>query len=359
MRTRPRRRKNKLILGLLLFCASISLLTLQRIYKTGAFKTLQSHSPSCLPLTGAVGVEDIAISQDGFAYLSSQDRRAAIYQQSWEQGAILGLSLPASSPPQALSSDFSQDFHPRGLSLYEDASESRLLVINYRPDRFTIEIFSATKEELVHRQTLESPLLNEPHSIAATGPDSFYVTNERGLYTPTGHFIEDFFQLKTSTILYYDGNSFKVVGKKLARATGLLVQQDRVLVAEMLGQSLGIFLRQAATGELELQGKLPLQTFPNKIKADSKGSLWIAAHPQLLHLQSHSLDPAKVTAPSQVLKLSPSEEAGFTPQEALLMVNGPFSAASVAAPFQNHLLLGVAFEDKLLICQAESQELAQ
>ncbi|KAG9128072.1 hypothetical protein FRC07_005212 [Ceratobasidium sp. 392] len=75
------------------------------------------------------------------------------------------------------------DFHPLGIEILPNTEEPRVLVINHRRDRPTIEVFCIHFREssavtLTHEKTLDHPSITAPNAIAAVSETEFYLSHD-------------------------------------------------------------------------------------------------------------------------------------------------------------------------------------
>lgn len=325
------------------------------LYTTGQFKTIVPHfAGECRPVTGVIGAEDITIHpKTGIAYISASDRRALIAGRPG-LGAIYAYRLDTpDATPIDLTTGLGVALQPHGISLLLDPEGlDRLFVINHANGVHTVEVFSLSGTALRHEQTLSDPLLVSPNDIVAVGPNRFYATNDHGW--PKGFFkvLEDYLMIPLATVVYYDGSGFSEAAGGIRYANGVNVSKDgaTLFVGSSTGNALMRYDRDVATGRLQLQETIDLNTGVDNIERDSHGGLWIGAHPQLLKFVAHAGDAAK-HSPSQVLHLSAAASGGFTVDEIYLNAGEALSGASVAAVSGNRMLIGSVFEPAFLDCQ--------
>jgi arylesterase/paraoxonase len=325
------------------------------LWSTGQFKALEPHyAGECTPITGVVGPEDITIHPEtGVAYISASDWRAAVQGQP-ANGAIYAYDLNAQAPQLLhLLPGASADFHPHGISLYVgESGQDSLFVVNHEEGRHRIEIYDLRAGQLVHRKTITDSMLISPNDIVAVGPDKFYVSNDHRYNAGLMQVLEDYLQLKLSNVIYYDGSRFWEVASGIGYANGINVSADgKILYLCAVSEgALHIYHRNIASGKLILREKLDLATGVDNIEIDSRGGLWIGAHPQLLKFVQHARDPAKLS-PSQILHLRPKAGGGYDIKEVYLNLGEEISASSVAAVYKNRMLVGAVFDPKFLDCK--------
>jgi arylesterase/paraoxonase len=348
--------RNAIIIALVLIIIMVGLLV-KTFYDAGEFKSIEAHfNGNCTSVTGVLSSEDITIHpQTGMAFISSADRRAQWgNQQQVRQGAIYGYDLLAKNPKLVnLTAAFTKEFNPHGIGLWisQDGICS-LFVVNHRHDGQFVEIFDYRGNQLIHRESIAGDLMHSPNDVIPVGKRSFYVTNDHGNRSAFGRMVEEYLQMAGSSVLYYDGKSFRKVAQRLAYANGINVSQDgsTVYVAETVGHKVHVYDRDRDSGNLAWRLSIELGTGPDNIEIDENGDLWIGCHPKLLTFVKYSKDPRKLS-PSQVLKLSVKQDNHYKVEEIYLNNGQPLSGSSVAAVFKDTLLIGSVFDHRFLICR--------
>jgi len=347
-----------IVLGLLLTAVGLSGgYVLYRTHQLGAF-----HEPrnffqgSCRPITHIPGPEDLDRDPvKGVVYISSSDRRQA-QGDAAVRGGIWMLRIVQGEPvAEELPMDQPADFQPHGISLYTgNAGGSRLFVINHRLDgTHTVEIFDLPAvDSLVHVATIRSEHLVSPNDLAATGPKQFFFTNDGRSRSNLARTIDILLNRGTGSIGYFDGRSTSLAARQLFFANGIVFHEteNRLYVAETTSGMLRSYDVDPATGELELHRQHHLGVGLDNIVQDSRGSLWIARHPDLIALSANRNDPSKAS-PSEVLSITETDR-GTLISETVYSNNGEqVSGASVALPFRSHLLIGSVFDSTILVCR--------
>jgi arylesterase/paraoxonase len=319
---------------------------------TPHFEGAAAHIPLPIP-----GPEDIAVdSASGWAFVSVDDRRAALAAPGTTRGAILAFQPLADTPtlrdvtPPALA-----DFHPHGISLWR-SPDGRLLLfaVSHRQTdgSHAVERFQWRNDSLVHLESIVDPgRMTSPNDVAAVGERSFYVTNDH--YHPLpgpARTLEDYLQRAISYVNFYNGTRFRTVAEGIAYANGVNLSPDggTLYVAATTGRKVITYARDRKTGSLAWTDETDLATGVDNIEVDSRGDLWIGCHPQLLRFVAHAKDPAE-KSPSQILRLSPLPQGGFQTTEVFLNDGLDYSGSTVAVPFRGLLLTGSVFEPSLLV----------
>jgi arylesterase / paraoxonase len=293
------------------------------------------------------GAEDITIDQaSGMAFVSSQDRRG----KPPPPGAIYGFDLAAGDPrPRDLTSHLglSFAFHPHGIGLWTGSDgERRLFVVNHRSeDEHTIEIFRYAQQRLIHVETIpgDADLLHSPNDLVPVGPRSFYVTNFRGARSGVGRAMEGIFRLRKSYVVYYDGSGYRKVAERLRYANGVNLSHDgrTVYVTTTLGGEVLLYRREA-NGDLTLERTIEVNTGADNLEVDEHGNLWIGAHPRAFTFVLYALE-LRERSPSQVIFIPYNAGEYGPPQEVFRDDGRLLSASSVAAVYQDRLLIGSVF----------------
>jgi arylesterase/paraoxonase len=345
----------KIIIVIIIGFCLVAAFAVKTMIDAGQFKTISSHgTSSSLKIPGLPGPEDITVDADnGFAFISSDDRTAALAGHP-AQGAIFGLDLNANDTmPVSLTNDFNKEFHPHGISLYKgNRSETLLFVINHANDGASVEIFEYRDKKLIHSESISNPLLFSPNDIVAVGPRSFYATNDHGASSPFDRTIEEYLQLKSSYVVYFDGNRMDIAARGFGYANGINVSRDgkRLFVAATTGRTLHVFARDISTGKLVKALDIPLKTALDNIELDTAGNLFIACHPKIFDFMAHAKDTTKLS-PSQVLKITFTDSNRYDIQEVYLNDGKEISASSVAAPYKDSFLIGQVFNGFVLRCE--------
>jgi arylesterase/paraoxonase len=309
--------------------------------------------PRCEQVGGVPGPEDITIERkSGIAFISSFDRRAALAGNP-RRGGIFAYDLGSTgSAPRELTADFADDFSPHGLSLYVGDEGAFLHVVNHPPSGHAIEIFEWRDGALEHRETVESELLVSPNDVVATGPRTFYATNDHRHTAGLGRVLEDYLQREESNVVHFDGETMRVAATGIGYANGINMSEDgqEVYVAGTTRGRLHVYARDADTSELQPVEVLELGTGVDNIEVDRHGMLWIGAHPKLLSFLAHARDAGELS-PSQVLWVHPDQALDPPVRTAFLSLGEDLSGSSVGAPWGSRLLIGAVFEPHLLDCE--------
>ncbi len=333
--------------------------------------------------TGAqiVGAEDIAVDRTtGTAYIAAYDRRAVA--EELDRGAVeteggiyaltaADIATGNSAGIVDLTAELRQwrDFRPHGIDLHRGGNgHVTLFAVNRayedgeggpEPD-IAIEVFDLTADGLTHRGTggtLRDPELCSPNDIAATGPDSFFVTNDHGACEGFGRMVEDVAALDRAYVLHFDGARFSRIAEGIAFANGIAVRpgtdgsQARLYVAATRDKALQVYdLTVGEDGVRAREGeRIALRSAPDNLSWGPDGALYMGAHPNLLSYAAFRGGwLRRETAPSLALRLEPDS---ISVEQVYADDGGELSGATVAAVLGDMLLLGSAFDDHMVACR--------
>jgi arylesterase/paraoxonase len=332
-------------------------LMIKTYYDAGEFKKITPHfNGQVQAIGGVLSSEDITIDRlTAMAFIASDDRRAHwAGKKKARQGCIYGLDLTSNNPtPVNLTRDFSRQLNPHGIGCWTSpGGDLSLFVVNHVPGGHFVEIFDYRQEKLVHRRSVSGALMHSPNDVLPVGPDTFYVTNDHGNSTALGRMAEEYLQLARSYVLYYDGRNFRKVAEALAYANGINISPDRrtVYVAATVGQKIYVYDRHRSTAGLTLRHTVEAGTGVDNIEIDHKGNLWVGCHPKLLTFVKYSKNP-EVLSPSQVITVKVNASGQYDIREIYLNDGRPLSGSSVAAAFEDTLLIGSVFDERFLWCR--------
>ncbi len=216
---------------IVLFALVLILLVVGRtLYYAGAFKkSMIIDRPETSLINGMIGAEDITIDQtSGFAFVSSDDRRSTVAGIP-KKGAIYLLNLSQDSPePIELTADFElADFHPHGISLYQDNADSTqwLFVVNHRAKENTVEVFQFIDTSLVHVKSISDTHFVSPNDLVAVSKNAFYFTNDHDSHGGVSSW-KDFLVIGTGQLGFYDGQKTTILENGIRYANGITVSPD-------------------------------------------------------------------------------------------------------------------------------------
>ncbi len=320
----------------------------------GVFKNITGHVQGEVVgiYSNVPGPEDIDIDREaGILFISSTDRWNLHSREVQTMDGIYVINLHSTVPgePQLLLSTLLSAFHPHGISFFKKEGTSYLLVVNHNETGDFIEKFEYKNDTLFHLKSFSSDLMCCPNDVVAVDTSRFYVTNDHGSPSGFSRKLEDYLRIPKSSVLYYDGNSFRKVMGGLNYANGINVSNDgrKLFVTETTSGLLNSYEINQKTGELNKTRLLNLHTGVDNISVGPEGNLLIGAHPRLFAFVGHAADKSKMS-PSQVILLIPDGPDDFIVNDIYLDNGEQLSGSSVAVQFGNEVFIGVVFESKLL-----------
>lgn len=320
----------------------------------GAFNRVHSQfEGACRTVGDMAGPEDIVVDFDQkVAYISSLDRRAG----DAATGAIHRLKLDASNElVQMAISGLDPDipFLPHGVDLKTIDGKPYLFALNHRHATnpaagHDVYVFEIDEDNLRLVQHYENDGIRSPNDIAAIDLDTFYFSNDRGKFGSFANLVEMMLAQKIADVSVYD-QGLVTVSEPMAFANGVAtVNGGETVYATALREGvLKEFKRDPDTNALTLIREIPVGAAPDNISLAEDGSLWVASHLNLMAFDAHIKDAEKLS-PFQVFKVDPT-----TGQSVLILENDGAlqSSVSVAAPYQDEVLLGSAFQSGVTICK--------
>jgi len=349
-------KKYRVLSVIVVIVITLGLFVLQRLYYLGAFHQPENvFSGNCSTITGIIGPEDIQFDyKRGLAYISAFDRRAANAGKS-TRGSIYLIDLNKTDPePVELPTQMLSEFQPHGISLFRvDSLTNHLLVINHRKhNEHTIERFANHENRgFRHLETISGDALISPNNIAAIDEDSFYFTNDGRSRKKFVRSWDTFLYRSTGSVGFYDGETFTIAEKNLHFPNGIAADtsDNRLYLTETTSGLLKVYQIEQEAGNLTFLYEQKIGSGADNINIDKNGNLWVARHPNLPALNRHMTESVNAS-PSQVLSLHPTRDSFIV--NLIFSDDGrQISGASSAIPYKNRLLIGAAFEDKMLLCE--------
>lgn len=306
----------------------------------------------CTPVTGIVGPEDLEIDDLGRrAFISSID--AESNDERPTRGGIYVFSVDdplADGAWRDRTGGAPARFRPIGVSYFSNGEANRLFVANAAGK--SVEMFDVSENgDLRLVETFRERRLTSPNDVVATGPRSFYVTNDfdAGRESILGR-LQYLFRTASGRVFHFDGVAWRAAAEGLHYANGVAMRRDgkRLYVAETTAAAVRVYDRDARTGGLTQAKTVKLPAAPDNLNIDHAGSIWIGARP--ITLLPPDFGSRRAPSTSLVYRLDDIPEMRST-ADAVFIDNGERIAAStVAARLGPMLLIGSPIEKKFLIC---------
>ena len=251
-----------------------------------------------------------------------------------------------------VSTDTPADFRPHGISLYREGETARLFVVSHPASGSQILIFDiGANGTLSHVRTVTDPAVFSPNDVAATGPDSFYASNDSRFGPNVLGYLEGFFGLPLASIAYFDGEAGRIAADGLTYANGVQLSKDgqTLYAANFIGRKIFVYDRDPATGALTRTTTHRVPLGLDNIELGEHGDLWIGGNSQVFAFLAHQSDP-EARAPSHAVRVDPASGAW----ETVFYNDGTaIDSISVATPVPGALILGAVFDSHVLICPRE------
>ncbi|MEO1039336.1 MAG: hypothetical protein AAFX09_07295 [Pseudomonadota bacterium] len=321
---------------------------------SGALRALEPTGlAGCRTLEIASGTEDVAIDEaTGRVFVSTSERRSGAadpdngiyaFELSDPEGALRRVSIDAPA-----------DFRPHGISFWRGSGpdgdpRARLFVISHPSTGSVVLAYDVAEDgALTHTETISYEALRSPNDLVAVGPDAFYASNDIYFGDTLMGRVEAFLGLPLASVSYWDGASGRIAAGGLIYGNGIEVSEDgtELYAASLLGRSVHVFARDAASGALTRTGKLHAPLGVDNIERGPDGALYIGGHPQIFTFLDHQRDP-DVHAPSEVMRLDPQ-----TGEWSIVFASTgeEIDASSVGAVHDGQLIVGAVFDSHILLC---------
>jgi len=320
---------------------------------------------ACEALTGPVGAEDMSVDPvRQVAYIAADDRRRAFIGDSlitYPNGGIwvLDLSKP-DSQAKKLDIQMTGSFHPHGLALRFSDKDSidagraiELYVVNHKDvSNHEVDVFTISSTgELKLRRRISAPEFISPNDLVVVAKDQFFFSNDHGSSRPSPMVVvEDYLGLPLSSVGYFDGEEGHIVISGLRHTNGLALSdnQQTLYVAESTARQISRYQRAGSNKQWKLRDSLNVMTGIDNLEWDPQGNLLTGAHPRLFDFIAHA-ENGENKSPSEVVRIDVSgDEMSY---ETLYLNSGEaLSGSSVAAQFNQQILIGSVFEAHFLRC---------
>ena len=332
----------------------ITLYVVNIFISTGFFRTIEnSFDGKILQEINLSGAEDITISQtDHFAIISATARKK-IPRTQQETGGLYFLDLTKKNyQPILLTENFKKPFAPHGISIYKKDSSYMVAAINHTKQGEFIEIFELIGQELTHQKTLTNELIFSPNDLVLLDEKRFYFTNDHKYKEGIPRLAEDYLGLAVSNVVYYDGKNYSEVADGIAYANGINYDaKKRLLFVASPRDFLVKVYQKNEDNTLTFIENIDCNTGVDNIEFDTDNNLWIGAHPSLLDFTAYAKGD-KAIAPSEIIKISYLEKGNYSVEQIYMEVGAKMSAATVAAPYGNLILMGNVMDATFLILES-------
>ncbi|XP_004470786.2 serum paraoxonase/arylesterase 2 isoform X2 [Dasypus novemcinctus] len=314
--------------------------------------------PNCHLIKGIeAGSEDIDILPNGLAFFSVGLKCQGLHSFAPDKhGGILMMDLKEEKP-RALELRISRgfdlaSFNPHGISTFIDKDDTvYLFVVNHPEFKNTVEIFKFIEEEnsLLHLKTITHEFLPSVNDIVAVGPTHFYATNDHYFTDTFLKYLETYFNLHWTNVVYYSPNEVKIVAEGFDSANGINISPDEkyIYVADALAHEIHVLEKHPNMNLTKLK-VLNLETLVDNLSIDpSSGDIWAGCHPngQKLFVYDPNNPPSsEVLRIQNILSETPTVTTVYTNNGSILQ------GSSVASVYDGKLLIGTLYH-RALYCE--------
>ncbi|KAJ8031154.1 Serum paraoxonase/arylesterase 2 [Holothuria leucospilota] len=359
-----------ILLALLVTRHFVNLALLLGYHKT----SLMNHWPGPCRTVPPVenGAEDIALTKSGLAIITSGidiNYRADATDPRISEAEGKLFAFDFNHPEKnAVELKFTGDFEfvPHGIGIWESADDGTFLfVVNHRRDAETIEIFklsgTAAKPILEHVESVQDPLFTSMNDVVATGPRSFYVSNDGYLRYTVMRAVERLFNRPWGSVVHYNGKTARKVVDSAFEYNGMSLSRDGkfLFISCPFALSIAIYERSTDSNDLSFQQDIHVGTFPDNIFVHpGTGDLWIGCSP-IGHRVFAAFGNLDNWAPSQAIRVRPLGTDAkpfekFKLYEVYYDDAHLMSSSSSAVVVGNKLLVG-SIVHKLVFCDMKTE----
>lgn len=306
-----------------------------------------TDNSACTAIEIAPGTEDVVFDEvTGLAFVSAHDRRVDAMAPG---NGIYVFDPDNAGSVRMVSADAPADFRPHGISLYREGDTARLFVVSHPETGSQVLIFNIGEDgALAHVRTVTDPAIFSPNDVAATGPESFYVTNSSRFGDNPMGVLEAFLGLPAVNLVFFDGESARQAAGGLVYGNGVNLSPDgeRLYAANFIAQRIDVFARDTNTNELTRVDTFRAPFGLDNIELDEDGDLWVAGNTEVFSFLAHQSDPGE-RAPSYAVEFDANTgqvtPIFYTPGQAI-------DSASVITPLPDRFLVGAVFDSHVLSC---------
>jgi len=205
------------------------------------------------------------------------------------------------------------------------------------------------------------------NDVAATGPRSFFATNDMG--SPRSSEFSRMLEMlipgkivfSRGSVVHFDGDhsSFVLVHQRMANGIEVSSDHSKLFVAETLSNQIGVYEINQKHSEgshptLSLLETIQTGTGVDNIQLDliDPNVFYVGCHPRLFDFVGHAI--FHTFSPSEILKIrlptSPSTSRSAVDRLALLH-GSMISASSVGGIFDGLLIIAPVFDPHILVCE--------
>ncbi|KAF9144726.1 Serum paraoxonase/arylesterase 2 [Linnemannia schmuckeri] len=247
-------------------------------------------------------------------------------------------------------------FH--GLGIHERSpTELTIFAVNHRRGGSVIEVLEYTIGDKVvqYKETIRHELIHTPNDILATGPRSFYVSNDHKYKSGAKREFEELLRRPLGNVIYHSPESTHIAYENVVSANGITSNKDQSLIYLSACHGAGIHILRATPDHHLVDEEYVKLDFYNDNPSyePESDSLFVTGHvkPLILTLGLKKKG-VQLDGPSKIVKITKGENGkGHKVETVLEDDGGLISTGTVSAVDRKRgvMLVGTAFSNRGLI----------
>nr|XP_054770538.1 serum paraoxonase/arylesterase 1-like [Lytechinus pictus] len=355
----------KRLVLVVLFAAVVShLIAIIKIL--GLEKTIYNVKPGDCQFVRGIehGSEDLELLSDGIVIVSEDYLPFKDRVEGAPRGHLFGYDVN-NHENGAIELKIKGDYvintlHPHGIAAFEDKDTKKtfVFVINHHVGFDVVDIFEFDRStmSLSFIKSKRDPLMISVNNLIATGPESFFITNEGYFLNPSLRSFEEMLLLRTGYILFCDVTGCKQVSESLNGPNGIDISKDGryLYVSQFFSRQIRVYQRNPADNSLTPNKGIyviDLGTTPDNIFVDESGDIWAGCIKVLSTALSY-MDTKEGLVPSQVLRI----RVGSNDYEMseVYSEDGRNITMSTSAIYHRGVLLIGSLHERMMRCQVNT-----
>ena len=144
---------------------------------------------------------------------------------------------------------------------------------------------------------------------------------------------------------------FKEAAKGISYANGINFEKDKnlIFVASPRKFKIKVYEKQP-NNSLTFIEDIYCGSGVDNIEFDTNNNLWVGAHPNLLQFMSYANSYHSIT-PSEIIKIQYFKKGNYKVETIYLEKGEEMSGSTVAAPFENLILMGNVMDEHFLVLE--------
>ncbi|KAG0292178.1 Serum paraoxonase/arylesterase 2 [Linnemannia gamsii] len=244
-------------------------------------------------------------------------------------------------------------FH--GIGVHERSpTELTIFLVNHRRGGSVIEVLEYTIGDKVvqYKETIRHELIRTPNDILATGPRSFYVSNDHKYKSGVNRELEEVLRRPLGNVIYYSPESTFVAYSNVVSANGITSNKDQSLIYLSACHGAGVHILRANPDHTLIEEEFLKLDFYNDNPSyePETDSVFMTGHVKPLILtMGLKKKGIQLNGPSKIVKISKDVLNGGHRVETVLEDDGGLiSTGTVSAVDRKRgvMLVGTAFSNR-------------